>query len=87
VLILCGYGYSLKDSLFEYASSIGTVGLSIGITTTSMPDAALWSETAAMFLGRLELLVVFVSAIKLARDSGRLLKPATSAAVLAANRR
>jgi trk system potassium uptake protein TrkH len=87
VLILCGYGYSLKDSLFEYASSIGTVGLTIGITTTSMPDVAIWSETAAMFLGRLELLVVFVSAIKLARDSGRLLKPATSAAVLAANRR
>ena len=68
VLILCASGFSLRDSLFEFASSLGTVGLSIGVTAPDMPDAALWAETTAMFLGRLEFTVVFVSAIRLFRD-------------------
>ena len=52
VMILCACGYSLSDSLFEFASAIGTVGLSVGVTSAQMPDAALWAETIAMFLGR-----------------------------------
>jgi len=67
-LILCASGFSLQDSLFEFASAIGTVGLSIGVTSYSMPDAALWAETLAMYLGRLEFIIVFISVIKLAHD-------------------
>lgn len=71
VMLLCAYGYSLSDSLFEFASALGTVGLSVGVTSADMPTGALWAETIAMFLGRLEFMVVIVSVLKLVRD-GRL---------------
>ncbi len=66
--ILCGCGFSLQDALFEFASAIGTVGLSVGVTSAAMPGAALWAEAIAMYLGRLEFIVVFVSVLKLAAD-------------------
>ena len=69
-LILCASGYSLSDSLFEFASAVGTVGLSVGVTSADMPDVALWAETFAMFLGRLEFVIVFTSVIKLVGDGG-----------------
>ena len=72
-MILCASGYSLSDSLFEFASAVGTVGLSVGVTRADMPDVALWAETFAMFLGRLEFLVVFTSVIKLVGDGGQLM--------------
>jgi trk system potassium uptake protein TrkH len=73
VLLLCAYGYNLKDSLFEFASALGTVGLSVGVTSAQMPDGALWAETLAMFLGRLEFMVVIISLFKLGRDGRQLL--------------
>jgi trk system potassium uptake protein len=75
VMLLCASGFSLGDSLFEFASAIGTVGLSVGVTSADMPDIALWAEIIAMFLGRLEFIVVIVSAIKVAQDSIRLIAP------------
>ncbi|HUT54585.1 MAG TPA: TrkH family potassium uptake protein [bacterium] len=68
VAILCAGGFSLADSLFEFASSVGTVGLSVGVTSAQMPDAALWAETSAMFLGRLEFIVVIISLLKVFGD-------------------
>ncbi|MFZ7128604.1 MAG: TrkH family potassium uptake protein [Desulfobacterales bacterium] len=67
-MVLCACGFSLPASLFEFASAIGTVGLSVGVTSPGMPDVALWAEMLAMFLGRLEFIVVVVSVIKLGRD-------------------
>lgn len=72
VMLLCASGFSLSDSLFEFASAVGTVGLSVGVTSAKMPDAALWAETLAMFLGRLEFMVVIVSLLKLGRDGRRM---------------
>jgi len=69
VMLLCACGYNLGDSLFEFASALGTVGLSVGVTSPQMHDVALWAETLAMFLGRLEFMVVIVSLLKLGRDS------------------
>lgn len=74
-MILCACGYSIRDSLFEFASAIGTVGLSIGVTSAHMHDAALWAETTAMFLGRLEFIVVIISILKMAKDTRIILKP------------
>jgi trk system potassium uptake protein TrkH len=68
VAILCACGFGLADSLFEFASALGTVGLSVGVTSAMMPDVALWSETIAMFLGRLEIMVVIVSLLRITRD-------------------
>ncbi|MBN2719914.1 MAG: TrkH family potassium uptake protein [Proteobacteria bacterium] len=68
VLLLTIAGFSLADSLFEFTSAIGTVGLSVGVTSSRMPDSALWAEIVAMFLGRLEFIVVITSLLKIGRD-------------------
>ncbi|MBN2310005.1 MAG: TrkH family potassium uptake protein [Candidatus Hydrogenedentes bacterium] len=73
-LLLTAHGYGIGESLFEYASALGTVGLSTGITCPDAPLAVIWAETVAMFLGRLEFFVVFVSVVKLARDLVRMLR-------------
>lgn len=52
-------GCTLQEGLFEFASSLGTVGLSIGITG---PSASVWTlliEIFGMLCGRMELFLVF----------------------------
>lgn len=68
VLILTLQGASTSDAMFEFASSLGTVGLSIGLTSPDMPLLTLWSQTIAMFLGRLEFFVVIVSIFRIFDD-------------------
>jgi len=58
----------LIDSLFEYASTLGTVGLSMGITHASAHPIILWFSSLSMFLGRLEFFVVFIAISKLTED-------------------
>ena len=53
------YGYPISDSAFEAASVTGNVGLTIGVTTPSMPAAMKIYYIIAMYLGRLEFLSVF----------------------------
>ncbi len=67
-LIMAGHGYSLEESLFETASAMSTVGLSVGVTAPDAPSTLLWTEIVAMFLGRLEFLTVLVGLIRLLRD-------------------
>lgn len=67
-LILLSQGYSLHESLFEFASALGTVGLSIGVTSANTPDTVLWVQTAGMLLGRLEFFVIFISGYKIISD-------------------
>ena len=69
-LILTAYGYSLEDSLFEYASVLSTVGLSVGVTNADAPSGLLWTEIVGMFLGRLEFLPVFVGMGQIFADVG-----------------
>lgn len=52
---------SLSDAMFEFASSLGTVGLSIGITGPSTNSATLIIEMIGMMLGRLEIFIVIIS--------------------------
>ena len=66
--IMAAYGFSLQEALFEYASTMGTVGLSIGITGADAPVGMLWAQIVGMFLGRLEFFTVFVGVIRLLRD-------------------
>jgi trk system potassium uptake protein TrkH len=73
-LTLCASGFNLGDSLFEFASALGTVGLSVGVTSVGMPRPAMLAETLGMFLGRLELVVVVASVVKLASDGGGALR-------------
>lgn len=53
------YGYSFSASAFESASVTGNVGLSIGVTSPSMPAVMKIYDIIAMYLGRLEFLSVF----------------------------
>ncbi len=67
-LIIIWHGFSLQDSLFEFASTVGTVGLSAGITDTGTPVVVLWIQSMGMLLGRLEFFAVLVGIIKLMTD-------------------
>jgi trk system potassium uptake protein TrkH len=71
--LLAAYGYPLRDSLFEFASALGTVGLSVGITAADAPAGVLWIETLGMFLGRLEFFTIFVGLGKILADVPTLL--------------
>jgi trk system potassium uptake protein TrkH len=53
------YGYPVSAAAFEAASVAGNVGLSIGLTTPSMPAAMKIFYIISMYLGRLEFLSVF----------------------------
>lgn len=53
------YGYPLSSAAFEAASVSGNVGLTIGVTTPSMPALMKVYYIVAMYLGRLEFLSVF----------------------------
>lgn len=67
--VLSCFGYPLADCMFEFSSALGTVGLSTGITAYDAPAAVLWTETAGMLLGRLEIYVVFLAVIRTAGDA------------------
>lgn len=67
----------LADCMFEFASSLGTVGLSIGLTGPRTRAATLLVEIASMLLGRLEILLVFTgigSAVFLCRQRRHVLR-------------
>lgn len=60
LLITVTAGCSFTEAMFDFSSSLGTVGLSIGITGPQTNDATLLIEMIGMFLGRLEIFIVFI---------------------------
>lgn len=52
-------GCPILYGAFEFASSLGTVGLSIGVTSMKLSNTCLLIEIAGMILGRLEIFVLF----------------------------
>lgn len=62
----------MQDAFFEFASSLGTVGLSVGVTSAAASAGTLLIEITGMILGRLELFLVFTALITLGR---RLFRP------------
>jgi trk system potassium uptake protein TrkH len=53
-------GFSPQDALFESASAIGTVGLSVGITGPDLPGWLKLLLSLEMWAGRLEVLPVLI---------------------------
>lgn len=51
-------GCGLEKAMFEFASALGTVGLSIGLTGPMTNNATLIVEMVGMILGRLEIFIV-----------------------------
>ncbi len=68
VLIFLGHGFSLRQSMFEFASAMGTVGLSLGITAPDMPLACKVALILGMWLGRLEFIAIFHACIRMGQD-------------------
>jgi trk system potassium uptake protein TrkH len=68
VMALLLFGVGLRDAMFEFASSLATVGLSIGVTGPATVPGILLVEIVGMFLGRLELVVIFVGFGKMVLD-------------------
>jgi trk system potassium uptake protein TrkH len=67
-LVIASTGIGLKESLFEFASALGTVGLSVGVTSPQASPVILWTEILGMFLGRLEFFVIITGIMKIFRD-------------------
>lgn len=53
-------GSSLTEAMFEFASSLGTVGLSIGLTGPTTDGGTLIVQMVGMILGRLEIFIVLI---------------------------
>jgi trk system potassium uptake protein TrkH len=60
--------------MFEFASALGTVGLSVGVTRPDMPEALFWLNSAGMMLGRLEIFAVIIGLLKLFGDVGTIVR-------------
>jgi trk system potassium uptake protein TrkH len=54
------YGVPLQSALFESVSAGASVGLSVGVTSPTMPVVLKLTYIAEMLLGRLEFIAVFV---------------------------
>ena len=60
LLITLTAGCTLTEAMFDFASSLGTVGLSIGITGPMTDTGTLIIEMVGMLMGRLEIFIVLV---------------------------
>ncbi|MCB9137656.1 MAG: TrkH family potassium uptake protein [Caldilineaceae bacterium] len=67
--MIAAHGFTVEESLFEFASSIGTIGISVGVTSADLPQAVLWSQIVGMIMGRLEFFTVIVGVGKLISDA------------------
>lgn len=65
LLLTITAGCSLTEAMFEFASALGTVGLSIGLTSPVTGTATLVVEMFGMILGRLEIFIVIIGVYSL----------------------
>lgn len=75
--IIAAHGYSLPESMFEFGSTLGTVGLSVGVTAAGAPPTMLWIQILGMLLGRLEFFTIFIGLTKIVTDTPIMLAPAS----------
>lgn len=59
------YGFSLEDSLFESISAFSTSGITLGLTSTSLPLLLKWILIALMIIGRVEIFPFLIALSKL----------------------
>lgn len=73
-LIFLAHGFTLTESMFEFASALGTVGISIGVTAAGNPPGILWAGIFGMTLGRLEFIVIIYTALSLLKDGRKYIR-------------
>jgi trk system potassium uptake protein TrkH len=59
--IILSAGCTLEEGMFEFASALGTVGLSIGLTGPATANSTLIIEMIGMIFGRLEIFIILLS--------------------------
>lgn len=74
IFVMVANGVPLAAALFEMASTLGTVGLSVGVTAPDAPAAVLGTQVAAMILGRLEFFVILVGLQRYITDGAHVLR-------------
>jgi len=62
------YGYSFRDSIFEFTSVLGTIGLSVGLISYHSPALVLWMGIVGMLIARLESIVIIYAIVVIVRD-------------------
>ncbi len=72
-LVMVAFGYDIDESLFEFASTLGGVGMSVGVTAPDMPRVVMWMQSIGMLLGRLEFFPVILGVLKISFDAKTLL--------------
>lgn len=65
---LCCCGYDFKDSIIEFFSALGTVGMSSGIVSRDMSNASMWIIMIGMIIARLEIYIFILSGRRIADD-------------------
>lgn len=68
---LTACGVAFESALFEFASALGGVGFSVGVISPTASFGVLLITTIGMFMGRLDLIVVFVALGKIGSDISR----------------
>ena len=63
ILVYCFAGIPFVESIFEVASILGTVGMSMGGITANSPAFIFYFSALIMLIGRLEVFVVFYGII------------------------
>ena len=66
--IISCYGYPLRDALLEFSSALSSAGLSSGIVNATAPTGVLITCILGMFLGRLEMYIIFIAIAKICDD-------------------
>ena len=66
-MLVVAQGVDAPAALFEFASALGTVGLSVGVTGPHTSSGVLWVEIVGMLLGRLEFFVLLAGLARLGR--------------------
>lgn len=61
LLLTVTAGCDLMEGMFEFASALSTVGLSIGLTNPATNNATLIVEILGMLIGRLEIFIVIIA--------------------------
>lgn len=64
--VLTCYGHPIGLAMFEFSAALSNSGVSCGIMTATAPAGILWTGIIGMFIGRLEIYVVFLALWRLA---------------------
>jgi trk system potassium uptake protein len=68
ITIFTLHGYGVVDSIFEFTSTLGTIGLSTGIIGSNPPNIILWTGIVGMLIARLESYVIIIAISKIFID-------------------